>query len=106
MSAAAAAFARACVLGEATTVRGALRPYVNASVISGLTMAAGDVACQRLHPSPPSASGGGWARGLARLNVDGDRVARFGAVGATLHAPYVRAPRRPPPIAGPRWHWP
>ena len=94
------AFIRHALLGDATTVVGAVRPFAVNAVISSATMVTGDAICQRIQlveakddeettTSVANRSSSSWKTGDVVLVNDMDRAVRFATVGATLKAPFM-----------------
>ena len=94
------AFVRHAVLGDATTVVGAARPFVVNAVISSATMVTGDAICQRIQlvkekdeeetmTAAANQSSSSWKCGDMVVVTDTDRALRFATVGATLKAPFM-----------------
>ena len=82
------AFVRHAVLGDATTVVGAARPFVVNAVISSATMVTGDAICQRIQLVKEKDEEETMTAATTVVVTDTDRALRFATVGATLNAPF------------------
>lgn len=83
------AFVRHAVLGDATTVVGAARPFVVNAVISSATMVTGDAICQRIQLVKEKDEEETMTAATTVVVTDTDRALRFATVGATLKAPFM-----------------